>query len=248
MPVSSKVSPSNGPAAVEGSCSVKIFVIGVSLVLVLLAIPDVELSAELVKTCLTKGGFFLPPAAAPSEFKENPTKTRQGGLNTNHCSVLPKMFATGGQRCPVELLKQYLSRRPQELRDKGPFYLAIIENPKTNVWYKKQRLGVNSIDNMMKSVVKNTALETSKKKLTNHTARKTVVKKLRAASVERQSIIQVTGHASEKSLNDYDEGSEKEQPDSFQTLSAMLHSQQPPAVFLVYQCGLLLQRLQRVNR
>ena len=37
------------------------------------------------------------------------------------------MFATGGQRCPVELLKQYLSRRPQELRDKGPFYLAIIE-------------------------------------------------------------------------------------------------------------------------
>ena len=37
----------------------------------------------------------------------------------------------------------------------------------------------------------------------NHSARKTVVK--------RQSIIQVTGHANEKSLNDYDEGSEKEQ-------------------------------------
>ena len=45
----------------------------------------------------------------------------------------------------------------------------------------------------------------------SYPARKTVVKKLRAASVERQSIIQVTGHASEKSLNDYDEGSEKEQ-------------------------------------
>ena len=64
-------------------------------------------------------------------FKENPTKTMQRGLNTKHRSVLPKMFATGGQRCPVELLKQYLSRRPQELRDKGPFYLAIIENPQT---------------------------------------------------------------------------------------------------------------------
>ena len=144
-------------------------------------------------------------------FKENPTKTRQGGLNTKHRSVLPKMFATGGQKCPVDLLKQYLSRRPQELRDKGPFYLAVIENPKTNVWYKKQQLGVNSIDNMMKGVIKNTPLETSKKKLTNHTARKTAVKKLRAASVKRQSIIQVTGHASEKSLNDYDEGSEQEQ-------------------------------------
>lgn len=144
-------------------------------------------------------------------FKENPTKTRQGGLNTKHRSVLPKMFATGGQRCPVELLKQYLNRRPPELREKGPFYLALIENPKTNVWYKKQRLGVNSIDNMMKNVIKSTPLETSSKRLTNHTARKTVVKKLRAASVERQSIIQVTGHANEKSLNDYDEGSEKEQ-------------------------------------
>ena len=33
---------------------------------------------------------------------------------------------------------------------------------------------------------------------------------LRAANVERQSIIQVTGHANEKSLNDYDEGSERE--------------------------------------
>ena len=114
-------------------------------------------------------------------------------------------------KCLVYLLKQYLSRGPQELRGKGPFHLAIIENHKTNVWYKKQRLGVNSIDNMMKGIIKNTPLETSKKKLTNHTARKTVVKKLRAASVERQSIIQVTGHAIEKYLNDYGEGSEKEQ-------------------------------------
>ena len=37
------------------------------------------------------------------------------------------------------------------------------------------------------------------------------MKKFRAASVERGSIIQVTGDISEKSLNDYDEGSEKEQ-------------------------------------
>ena len=34
------------------------------------------------------------------------------------------------------LLKQHLSRRPQELRGKGPFYRAIIENPKTNVWWQ----------------------------------------------------------------------------------------------------------------
>ena len=40
-------------------------------------------------------------------FKENATKTRQGGLNTKHRSVLSKMFATGGQNYSVDLLKQY---------------------------------------------------------------------------------------------------------------------------------------------
>ncbi|KAL9978609.1 hypothetical protein ACROYT_G016145 [Oculina patagonica] len=59
-------------------------------------------------------------------FKENPTKTRQGGLNTKHRSVLPKMFATDGQRCPVKLLKQYLSRR-QELREKGPQNKCLVQ-------------------------------------------------------------------------------------------------------------------------
>ena len=144
-------------------------------------------------------------------FKENPTKTRQGGLNTKDRPVLPKMFANRGLRCPVQLFKEYLSRRPPVLRESGPFYLAMIDHPKSSIWYKKQRLGVNSIDGMMKNLIKNTSLESSVKKLTNHSARKTLVKKLRAASVERQSIIQVTGHANERSLNDYDEGSEREQ-------------------------------------
>ena len=133
-------------------------------------------------------------------FKENPTKTRQGGLNSKRRQVLPKMFAAGGPRCPVGLFKDFLSRRPPELRESGPFYLAIIERPKTEVWYKKQRLGIHSIDQMMKNIVKSTPIALSGKKLTNHSARKTLVKKLRTANVERQSIIQVTGHASEQSL------------------------------------------------
>ena len=88
-------------------------------------------------------------------LKEHLTKTKKGRLNTKCRSVLPKMFASGGPRCPVELFKQHLGRRPQELRDKDPFYLALIENPKTNVWYKKQRLGVNGIDRMMKNIINN---------------------------------------------------------------------------------------------
>ena len=62
----------------------------------------------------------------------------------------------------------------------------------------------------MKNIVKNTPLETSSKRLSNHSARKTEVNKLRAANIERPSTIQVTGHANEKSLNDYVDGTEKE--------------------------------------
>ena len=157
-------------------------------------------------------------------FKEGPTKTRQGGLNTKRRPVLPKMFATGGTRCPVNLFREYLSRRPSEFLSTGPFYLALIDNPQTSVWYKRQRLGTNSIDSMMRNIIKNSKVE-STKKLTNHSARKTLVKKLRTANVERQSIIQVTGHASEKSLDDYDEGNEQEQ----QVLSHIISKHQPAA-------------------
>ena len=82
--------------------------------------------------------------------------------------------------------------------------MAAIEKPKTAVWYKKKRLGVHSIDQMMKSIVTNTAVASTGKK-------KPLVKKLRAANVERQSIIQITGHASEQSLQDYNEDSEQDQ-------------------------------------
>ena len=57
-------------------------------------------------------------------FKENPTKTRQRGLNTKRRPVLPKMFAAISARCPVGLFKEFLSRRPPKLRETGPFYLA----------------------------------------------------------------------------------------------------------------------------
>ena len=95
---------------------------------------------------------------------------------------------------------------------------------------------------MMKGIIKNTPLETSKKKLTNHTARKTVVKKVRA-SVERQSIIQVTGHASEKSLNDYDEGSEQEQQ-QLSNIISMIPQSAASSILLIYRFGLFLQTLQ----
>ena len=94
------------------------------------------------RTPLHERGRFQPLQRRPRDieyvtFKENPTKTRQGGLNSKRRQVLPKMFAAGVPRCPVGLFKDFLSRRPPELRESGPFYLAIIED-------RKQKCGIRS--------------------------------------------------------------------------------------------------------
>jgi len=63
-------------------------------------------------------------------------------------------------------------------------------------------MGENKINGMMKSVIERTSLEDSSKKFSNHSARKTVVKKLKTAGLERSSIVKVAGHRNENSLDD----------------------------------------------
>ena len=99
------------------------------------------------------------------QFTEGLTKTRQGGLHTKHRDFQQRMFAVGGERCPVALFKQFVSRRPQNLKTTGPFCLSIKTNrkPDDNVWFKVQPMGENKINDMMKSIVANTILESSDK-------------------------------------------------------------------------------------
>ena len=147
------------------------------------------------------------------EFAEGMTKTRGGGLSKKSRDFSPKMFATGGERCPVSLMKEYLSRRPQQMKTPGPFYLSVNYNAKDEIWFKAQPMGINRINQMMKRIIAGTSLEASCKKLTNHSARKTLVNKLKKSNVERSSIVKVTGHRNLQSLDDYDEGDEVEQRD-----------------------------------
>ena len=65
-------------------------------------------------------------------------------------------------------------------------------------------MGQHRIGQIMKSVASCLPPE-SNKKITNHSTRKTVVSKLKNAGQPRHKIIQVTGHARESSLDDYDE-------------------------------------------
>jgi len=108
------------------------------------------------------------------EFAEGPTKTRPGGKPRQ---FQPKLFQTGEERCLLALFRQCISRRPPNLRRSGPFYLSIKYNRGSGneVWYKVQPMGENKINSMMKNIISETTLETSEKRFSNHSARKTLV-------------------------------------------------------------------------
>ena len=127
-------------------------------------------------------------------YTEGITKTRQTSLHEKNRLQLPKIFETQSERCPVNLFQKYLLKRPVGMEKSGPFYLQPIVNPLTNDQYKKTPMGINSINFMMKDLISNSPLQKSEKHLANHSARKTLVKKLKQKQVPKSGIISITGH------------------------------------------------------
>ena len=72
------------------------------------------------------------------------------------------------------------------------------------MWYSVQRLGINQIASFMDEIKRSANLDVSKC-ITNHSVRKTLVKKLKKAGVSNTEIIAITGHKTEDSLKHYDE-------------------------------------------
>ena len=147
-------------------------------------------------------------------FAEGPTKTRQGGLKVKPQLVTPKMFATDNEeRCPVMLFKVYLEKSPEEMKTTGPFYLSVIDKPVSNLWFKKTPMGKNTIDSIKKNMKLTSPLIDlcPEKRITNHSARYTVVNKLKSSGIPKCEIKNITGHTSAQGLDDYDSGDEREQ-------------------------------------
>ena len=80
----------------------------------------------------------------------------------------------------------------------------------TGVWFKKQPIGKNTIDAIMTKMKENSPLKDDcpNKKLTNQISRKMVVKKVKGFAVPNKNI---TSHASEKGLGDYDSDENEQQ-------------------------------------
>ena len=147
------------------------------------------------------------------KYVEPTTKSRPKGLHHKHRLVDAKLYATGGERCPYALFELYKSKRPSNMQESGPMYMQSLRRPSNDVWYSaKVQDGVNTIGNFMQRMKKNSPLAEicPNKKLTGHSGRKTVVRKLKSSKFSRDQIIQVTGHAGTSGLDPYDSGNEDE--------------------------------------
>ncbi|CAC5415445.1 unnamed protein product [Mytilus coruscus] len=108
------------------------------------------------------------------EHAERVTKTRTGAYVRETRAFQAKMFADpGNTRCPVEVYKQYIKHRPEDmLEDESPFYLGISRNIKDDIWYSRQPMGKNTLYDFVKVMCEEAGIQGRK---TNHSARKTTL-------------------------------------------------------------------------
>ena len=72
------------------------------------------------------------------------------------------------------------------------------------------RMGINKLSSILKNMVSRTPLKDLERKLTNHSSRKTSVRKMKSDGYVNSQIKGITGHTNAKSLEAYDSGDEKE--------------------------------------
>ncbi|KAK3729478.1 hypothetical protein QZH41_007437 [Actinostola sp. cb2023] len=83
------------------------------------------------------------------EYNERQTKNRQGDEESSNKRARKynnKIWKTdGGERDPYQAFIEYLNRRPKGDNVPSCFFVSPVDNPKTNIWYKKSPVGVNAL-------------------------------------------------------------------------------------------------------
>ena len=114
----------------------------------------------------------------------------------------------------TKLFEVTVPKRCYNLLPDAPFYLAINHRRKPNdkVWYLDRPLGKNEIGKFLKDAFAAAKLDdTNKKKVSNHSVRKTIVGRLLEADVQPNFVAQLSGHKNLKSLDSYHSASLKRQ-------------------------------------
>ena len=148
----------------------------------------------------------------------------------NRRSVKPRMYenlTAGSERNPVFLYKLYKAKRPESCMDhSAPFYLGINHTNASKAglpglkWFKPQPMGVNKLNSLMKDCAQLAGIGTDKR-ITNHSARKTLVQKLQDHDIPPTQIVQITGHKNLQSVINYSSLREQQQQDISSILSSV---------------------------
>lgn len=137
------------------------------------------------------------------------------------------MFATVKDHCPVHFLKAYTSHRSESANTpESPFYLGIKHKcpSEVTVRYINSPMGrKNTIANFMKRAAEASGI--TAKRVTNHSARKTMIQRLVDSKFSSNEVAQLSGHKNLKSLDSYMSVSNDTQRDMSLSLS---HSNRNP--------------------
>ncbi|KAK3746503.1 hypothetical protein QZH41_001762 [Actinostola sp. cb2023] len=142
---------------------------------------------SLKKKDLKKKGFGNKPNTAQPIEDEDVQKMWESGA------------VDGGERDPYQAFIEYLNRRPKGDNVPSCFFLSPVDNPKTNIWYKKSPVGVNALRKMMATIKSTAGIQG---KFTNSSGRKTAIQSPRG-EFSPLEIAELTGHANSDSISSY---------------------------------------------
>ena len=135
---------------------------------------------------------------------ERITKTRQG-LEGGHCRAYnPRVYEDPSfDRDPISLYELFTTKRPQDMRAaSSPFYLSPrpVVRQTDDSWYKSAPMGINTLARIIPSIAEAAGFQG---RVTNHSLRRTACQNLLASNIPSTATIQLTGHKSVDSLNNY---------------------------------------------
>ena len=119
------------------------------------------------------------------------------------------MYGTEDERCPVEVFKQFVAKRPAEYCEpRHPFYIGVVTHKyfpsESEQWFLKAPVGENKLGSLMRKMAEKADLpDLEVKRITNTSVRKHLCRKLNENEVPDNQAIHVTGHKNAQSLNNY---------------------------------------------
>ena len=142
--------------------------------------------------------------------EERVTTIRKGEVRKAAPFGLPKLAATGNLDCPVKAFEELKRRRPAKFQqDDSPMFMRPTSTdpkyvlPVGKPWYYNSRLGVNFISKMTRSMMQLSDFDTTGRKITNTSCRKSMATTMIEKSYSSKSVMRQRRHTNPNSMLGY---------------------------------------------